>query len=150
MLCGYPARPFAAGWAGHHPKRGASLRWRPPGDRGRRGGAPALAIHRVADTDTTVPGHAGAFNGFGALRPALDQGVVAFRGTGPTSEDGIYIAVDGALSRVADTSKPVPGAAATLPETPGFTWTCKARSPGWPPRAIRSRADRARPPPSMR
>jgi hypothetical protein len=70
-------------------------------------------IHAVADTNTYPPGGSGgsgAFYFFGGA--SVDDGNVAFHGTYPVpagAEGGVYLAIGGSLSVIADEDTPIPG-----------------------------------------
>jgi len=78
-------------------------------------GGPASGIYtyiggnlgKVADLDTPLPGGTGNFTN--AHEPCLDDGNVAFAGSGNDQQWGFYTNLGGSLSAVADTNTPVPG-----------------------------------------
>lgn len=77
-------------------------------------------LRRVADLSTPVPGGTGHFIGFGGTNmllgtPAIENGIVLFKGTGSDGENGIYkAAADGTITVVADLNTPIPGGGGTF------------------------------------
>ena len=51
---------------------------------------PKFRFTKIVDTCTNIPGGRGYFSGFGVGQAAIDQGQVAFLGTGPDGQSGIY------------------------------------------------------------
>jgi hypothetical protein len=76
-------------------------------------------IDRVADTTTPIPSGSGNFRMLGVpsgFSPSADNGRLVFAAQGDTTPGvqplrGVYLWQDGALSRIADTTMPVPGQA---------------------------------------
>lgn len=62
----------------------------------------------VADRNTPIPGGTGNFIGF-QQRPTIDGANVAFWGTGPSFQIGIYTRIGGTLAVVADKNTAIPG-----------------------------------------
>jgi uncharacterized repeat protein (TIGR01451 family) len=84
-------------------------------------GGPGGTLRRVADTTTPVPGGTGTFVNFGQIFfgepagvPAVQDGVIVFRGAGSAGEHGIYKEENGALHVVADLTTPIPGGLGTF------------------------------------
>ncbi len=67
------------------------------------------SLARVADLNTTIPNGTGNFTGFAGFGNGLDGGRLAFRGTGASSQSGIYAYAGGSLTRIADTATAIPG-----------------------------------------
>jgi hypothetical protein len=65
-------------------------------------------LNRIADSLTPIPGGVGSFNQFYEA-PSLSNGSVAFSGGTIAGQRGVYLFRDGALTRVADRTTPVPG-----------------------------------------
>ena len=63
----------------------------------------------VALVGTPIPGGAGNFTGFDADSPSQRDGLVAFRGFGPSGQEGIYASIGGSLSKVIDLSDSLDG-----------------------------------------
>src|SRR4051794_36626228 len=61
----------------------------------------------VADTNTAIPGGTDNFAATGA--PAVSGGVVTFRGTGSSGQQGLYSGSGGALTRLVDLNTAIPG-----------------------------------------
>jgi hypothetical protein len=69
------------------------------------GGKLALAI----PVGAAIPSTGGKFTGFGLPTPA--QGAIAFVGVGSQASEGVYVKSGELLTRIADTTTPVPGGA---------------------------------------
>jgi hypothetical protein len=69
-------------------------------------------LSRIADTSTPIPGGSGNFTGF--LSPSISGGTVAFAGFGSGTQGGVYTGAGGPLTRIADTSTPIPGGSGTI------------------------------------
>lgn len=68
------------------------------------------AVDVVVDTSDAIPGGSGNFTVFNfGQKHALDGTDVAFIGSGSSGQAGVYTAVGGTLSVVADLNTPVPG-----------------------------------------
>lgn len=76
----------------------------------------SISFTKVADTSTAIPGGTGNFSGVctragssaGGGRPAIDAGTVVFHGRGIGFFGGLYKYADGVLSRVVDSTTPIP------------------------------------------
>ena len=77
--------------------------------------AQPFSVVRIVDTSNSIPGGSGNFVAFNLA--SLDNGSVAFLGLGSNGQSGIYTSVGGAISRVADTSTPIPGGTGTFTST---------------------------------
>jgi hypothetical protein len=66
------------------------------------------ALNRLADTSTPIPGSPDDF--FVTFGPAvISDGTLAFKASGSGGQNGIYAGIGGGLSKLADTSTPIPG-----------------------------------------
>ena len=63
----------------------------------------------VADYVTAIPCGIGDFTSFRSLGPVIDNGTIAFQGSGTDSQSGVYLANGNTLSLLADENTPVPG-----------------------------------------
>jgi hypothetical protein len=81
-----------------------------------------LDLGRIADTATAIPGGSGSFNAF--VGASVENGLVAFSGSG-ASEAGVYASdEDGPVTLVADTHTAIPGGAGDFIELAGQTSPC--------------------------
>jgi hypothetical protein len=64
------------------------------------------SVARVADQNTPIPHGSGTFTGFSA--PVLSGGNVAFRATGASGQEGIYLFNGTSLTRMADLTTAIP------------------------------------------
>jgi hypothetical protein len=67
---------------------------------------------RIAGMGTPIPGGRGNFTAFNP--PAMDDGVVAFKGDGTGGQDGAYVYSNGSLDVIADHSTLIPGRSDTF------------------------------------
>lgn len=63
----------------------------------------------VALVGTPIPGGAGNFTGFDSDSPSQRDGIVAFRGFGPSGQEGIYARIDDSLTKVIDLTDALEG-----------------------------------------
>src|SRR5262249_38736040 len=63
----------------------------------------------VALIGTPIPSGAGNFTGFDVDSPSQRDGLMAFRGFGPSGQEGIYASIGGSLSKVIDLSDSLDG-----------------------------------------
>jgi hypothetical protein len=73
-----------------------------------------IIFTKIADRTTAIPSGSGNFNLFGpissqATAPAVSGKNVVFIGSGAAAQEGLYLAKDGALTRVADRTTVAPG-----------------------------------------
>jgi hypothetical protein len=67
------------------------------------------SITPVALVGTPIPGGTGTFIAFDADSPSHSDGIVAFRGFGPSGQEGIYASIGGLLTKVIDLSDSLDG-----------------------------------------
>jgi len=70
------------------------------------GPAQVITFTRIADTSTPIPGGAGTFTNL--ITPSMDNGHVAFYGSG-SSGSGVYTNLTGSLTAFVNTATPIPG-----------------------------------------
>ena len=68
---------------------------------------------KIVDTDTPVPGGTGTFHNVRSARMDQQENVV-FLGVDDAGQDGVYLAKDGTIGVIANTSTPIPGGAGTF------------------------------------
>jgi hypothetical protein len=62
---------------------------------------------KIADLSTPIPGGTGNFTSFGV--PSIDNGSIAFIGSGTSSQHGVYLGtLGGGIVKLADTNTPIP------------------------------------------
>ena len=66
-------------------------------------------ITPVALVGTPLPGGTGNFTGFDSDSPSQRDGIVAFRGFGPSGQEGIYASIGGSLIKVIDLNNSLDG-----------------------------------------
>jgi hypothetical protein len=66
-------------------------------------------ITPVALVGTLLPGGTGNFTGFDSDSPSQRDGIVAFRGFGPSGQEGIYVSIGGLLTKVIDVNDSLNG-----------------------------------------
>ena len=66
-------------------------------------------ITPVVLVGTPIPGGAGNFTFFDGDSPSHRDGIVAFRGFGPSGQEGIYASIGGSLTKVIDLSNTLDG-----------------------------------------
>jgi hypothetical protein len=71
------------------------------------------ALARIADKNSAIPGGTGNFTNF-HTRCTIHNGTVAFLATGGSGQIGVYTGNGGTLTRIADTTTPVPGGTGTF------------------------------------
>jgi len=69
-------------------------------------------LSRVADTNTAIPSGTGRFTAFSD--PTAQGGRMAFQGSGANGQSGIYLATNGTIFRVANTSTVIPAGSGTF------------------------------------
>jgi hypothetical protein len=67
------------------------------------------SITPVALVGTPIPGGTGNFTGFDPDSPSHRDGIVAFRGFGPSGQEGIYVSIGGSLTKVINLSDSLDG-----------------------------------------
>ena len=67
------------------------------------------SITPVALVGTPIPDATGSFTGFDSDSPSHRNGIVAFRGFGPSGHEGIYASIGGSLTKVIDLSDSLDG-----------------------------------------
>lgn len=67
------------------------------------------SISPVALVGTPIPSGTGNFTFFDADSPSHRDGIVAFRGFGPSGQEGIYASISGSLTKVIDLSNTLDG-----------------------------------------
>ena len=67
------------------------------------------SITPVALVGTPIPDGTGNFTGFDSDSPSQRDGIVAFRGFGPSGQEGIYASIGGSLTKVIDLSDSLDG-----------------------------------------
>jgi hypothetical protein len=78
-------------------------------------------LNVVADTNTPIPGGTGNFTGFGFFTQ-ISNGITVFNGLGSSGQNGLYTAIGGHLSVVADTNTPIPGGKGNFTNFGGFSF----------------------------